>query len=429
MIIVVVTRNQALKDGVYLTMRLLFVFRLAVIASVVAISTRQASACQCGSNHHGRNAWEVARLEADSSTVVFEGTPEHLELRWSLWSAKAGELIPAAEDPGATSYRWPRMLVTFRVQRAYKGDLGQEIQIATGLGGGDCGAVFTPGLTYLVFASGPTARDLGVSMCSPGGWAGSSSVATELRLLRNERPIASDLAPARPWTAVEYSAQEEQRHRDFEEFKKRYAVATGKICGTVFAEKTREGNTGIISFLSTAGYSPIAHPTASVNPDGSFCSERLGPGKYYLYFTRGSEGGLTSAVYYPGVSERNKATTIEVNAGQTQSDITFKVPAQKTYSVRGIISTNDKSGLVAGSVYVALVSLDSGPFQSSHTQPIDFQGSFPLSKVKYFNLENVLPGRYFAYVSVLGQGWYTKKEEVFVTTHMKFISLELVHKK
>lgn len=134
-------------------------------------------------------------------------------------------------------------------------------------------------------------------------------------------------------------------------------------------------------------------------------------------------------MYYPGVTERSKATTIQVDAGQNKSDIRFNVPAQKTYSVRGIISTNDKSGLVGGGVYVALVSLDGGPFLAYSSKPIDFQGSFPLPKVKYFNLENVLPGRYFAYVSVLSRGWYTRKEEVNVTTHMKFISLELVHKK
>jgi len=196
--------------------------------------------------------------------VIFEGKPERFELRWNVLSAKEGELI-SAENSGANRGEWPRMFVTFRVQRGYKGDLRPQIQIKTGLGGGDCGALFAPGLTYLVFASGPTADDLGVSMCSPGGWVGSSTVATELRFLRNERPIASDLAPARRWTAEEYKAQEGQRRRDFEELQKRYAAVTGKICGTVVAENTMGGSTGLLSFLSTAGYSPIAtQPQVSI---------------------------------------------------------------------------------------------------------------------------------------------------------------------
>ena len=250
-----------------------------------------------------------------------------------------------------------------------------------------------------------------------------------MRYLRNERPIARDLAPTRPSTPENYAAQEVQRHHDSEEFQKRYASVTGKICGTVFEEKGKDGNNGILSFLSTKGYSPVEHPTANINADGSFCSGRLGPGKYYLYFARGSGGSLTSAVYYPGVSEPIKATTVEVIAGQAQSNITFKIPVQKTYPVRGIISANDKAGLDARSVSVSLINLDGGPFLASYNQTVDFQGYFPLPKVKYFDFESVLPGRYIAYVSVLGKDWYTKKEEVNVTTRMKLISLQLEHTK
>jgi hypothetical protein len=128
------------------------------------------------------------------------------------------------------------------------------------------------------------------------------------------------------------------------------------------------------------------------------------------------------------VTERNEAVTIDINAGQTRSDITFKVPVQKTYSVRGSISTNDKSGLDASSVSVFLVTLDGLPSVASYNQPIDFEGFFPLPKIRYFKFENVLPGHYIAFVSVTGQGWYARKEELSVTTHMEFISLQLMHK-
>jgi hypothetical protein len=83
----------------------------------------------------------------------------------------------------------------------------------------------------------------------------------------------------------EYAAQDEQRHRDSAEFKKRYAEVTGEVCGTTLEEKPTDANPGLIEFLATAGYSPIEHPTVYVNADGSFCSGRLGPGKYYLYFS------------------------------------------------------------------------------------------------------------------------------------------------
>jgi hypothetical protein len=229
------------------------------------------------------------------------------------------------------------------------------------------------------------------------------------------------------YTVEQYAAEEKKRHRDYEEFQKRYAAVTGKICGKVTAEKTKDENAGVLSFLSSTGFSPGEHPSVSINPDGSFCSMPLGPGKYYLYFTRGLEEGLTSAVYYPGVSDKNQATVVEANAGQTRSDILFIVPTQKGYSVRGIISTNDKSGLDARSVYVSLVRRDV-PSQSPQ-KPIDFRGFFLLPKTKYFEFENMLPGHYVAYVSGSSDGWFTHKQEVTVTTHMKFISLILVHQK
>jgi hypothetical protein len=90
-----------------------------------------------------------------------------------------------------------------------------------------------------------------------------------------------------------------------------------------------------------------------------------------------------------------------------------------------MISTNDKSELGADSVSVSLISLDGLPYLFVQSKTVDFQGSLPLPKVKYFDIDNVPPGRYVAYVSVLGKGWYTKKEIVDVTRHSKFISLEL----
>jgi hypothetical protein len=409
-------------------MKFKFAIKLAMLACIGIVASGQAHACQCGASFHGKNSWEQATAEANWADVIFEGTPERFEFEWDVLKAKEGEMIPAG-NPGAKPECGPRMLITFRVQRGYKGDSDPEVRIKTGLGGGDCGAVFAPGLTYLIFASRTKAGDLEVSMCSPGGWIGNHSVAPELRNLRKEHPIKTDLAPYVRLTPKDYAAQEGQRHRDFDEFQKQYASVTGKICGTVIEEKTKGGDMGMLSFLSTAGYSPFDHPTVAINADGSFCSGRLGPGSYFLYFTKWSDAGLASEAYYPGEIERSKAATVEIGAGRTQPNIVLKIPEQKTYSVRGIISTNDRSGLDARSVDVSLIRVDDGVLPAAYSQPIDFQSSYPIPKVKYFVFENVLPGRYIVYISVLGQVWYTKKEEVSVTTHMKFISLQLEHRK
>jgi hypothetical protein len=400
--------------------------KMAAVTCIAALAAGSASACSCGASFHGPNNLELAKLEVNAASVIFEGVPERFENQWDVLKAKEGERISAnqlSRKPDQSN----AMLVTFRVQRVYKGDVGPEIEINTGFGGGDCGAVYAPGVTYLILAGVTSAKHLVVSMCSPGGWIGGNDVAAQLRYLRKERPIASDLVPGRRKTPAEYAANEEQRHRDFEDFQKRYAQATGKICGTTWEEKPDGANPGLIEFLSTAGYSPIQHPTVYINSDGSFCSGPLGPGKYYLYFTKGS-GASRSAVYYPGTGEKANATPVEIGAGQKKSDITFKIPQQKKYSVRGLLSTNDMSADLR-SVELLLISLDGAPYSGWYRLAIDFQNTFPFPKVKYFDLQDVLPGRYEAYVSVTGRDWFTKKEEVNVTDHMKFISLPLEHEK
>jgi hypothetical protein len=203
-----------------LAVRLLFVLRLALIVCVAAISVGPAFACQCaGSYYDFKTGWEAARLETDGSTAIFEGTPEHFEVTWSVLSAKVGTWIPT-ESYGPNLAEYPTMIVTFQVQRTYKGDLGPEIKIQTGLGGGDCGAVYAPGLTYLIFTRSSPSGVPGVSMCSPGGWIGNANRAVELRYLRKERPVASDLTPPRrggPQTVRSAAGRKKARLRGIQE--------------------------------------------------------------------------------------------------------------------------------------------------------------------------------------------------------------------
>src|SRR5271168_3415594 len=219
-------------------MRLPFLVKLVGVVCLIAIASRQAFSCQCG-GIHGKDAWEVAKKQTEGATVIFEGTPDHFEWQWYVLGAKAGELIPA-NDSSSTRAGKSRMLVTFRVTRAYKGDVGSEVQISTGLGGGDCGAVFATGLTYLVYAYGSTPRELDTSMCDPGGWIGSRNVLANLRYLREQRPLPADLTPG-PWWAKWSPEKETQQQHEIEEFKKRYAAVTGRICGTVSGEGSANG--------------------------------------------------------------------------------------------------------------------------------------------------------------------------------------------
>jgi hypothetical protein len=381
-----------------------------------------ASACSCGGTNHATTEWDGARIDAENSSAIFEGTLVRARALWPPITDREGELI-SAENPAFQHPYMPGMQLTFRVDRRYKGKLGDEVDIRTGLGGGDCGAVFLPGVRYLVYAS-VSSGELTTSMCSPGGFIQSQRVGTELRYLRKEKPLATDRV-RRAWDGSVYPMKvTEAIRKQREEAARGYEAATGQICGRVVQSGESRGT---IAFLPTIGYSPVQHSNAQVKEDGSFCSNRLGPGKYYVFFMKGSEGGLTSAAYFPGVLERSKAATIDVSPGQL-ANATFTVPAIKRYSVRGLISVSgDKATLPESGVYVTLLRADPNVREAWYSRPVFSKGISLLPNLAYFSFD-VVPGRYMVYLSVDERGWYTNKTELTVTTHMKFVHVKLVHK-
>ena len=306
-------------------------------------------------------------------------------------------------------------MITFRVKRVYKGNLGPTVQVATGNGGGDCGAEFATGLDHLVYASGRDPAHLSVDMCSPGGWVGRNDLSTELRYLRKERPRAADLMPLHRRTSSAVADSEKNR----KEFAERYEAATGQICGVV--DRSAVGNEEIrtIDFLPTIGFPLHGSPSIDVKDDGRFCSGRLGPGEYYLRVSKGLLGGGT-ALYYPGVSEPAKAVRFRVEAGRVTSGVVFRIPKLRAYSVRGFLSADNKIGVGSDEVSVILVSLDG---QIRDRTSVDFRTGFPLFQTKYFSFADVLPGRYRAFA--WASGWLTSVAEVNVTTHGKLVFLKI----
>jgi hypothetical protein len=404
-------------------MRIALLVRFVSVLAIITLSVGRAFACQCSVRYRARNAWENAKLKKENATI-FEGTPTKFELRWDLLDAKESELIAGDALLSKSTERMPHMVVTFHVAKTYKGNLGTDVQVHTGLGGGDCGATYMPGLNYLVYALGPSLDRLGASMCSPGGWLEGTEAAIDLRYLRKERATATDMAPILHWSQAGWDKQEEERQRRYAEYRKKFETASGKICGTLVHADPQENGEGSIAFLSTLGYSPNSPDYAEVKEDGSFCSRNLGPGKYYLYFVRHDDHGV-SALYYPGLTDVAKATPVEVSAGQKRS-IVFHVLTQPSYSVRGFISAADSSAFDSdfAQTSIGLVRSD-GDRRVWYAAESQFR---LLPKLGYFKFENVVPGRYFVPVQT-GSGWMSRKVVVDVTTHSKFIFVDLVRRK
>lgn len=112
-----------------------------VVLFVVGVSATTVHACSCMNSGPPCQAY----WKAD---VVFSGT------------AKKGKEIP-------TSSGWRRNSIPFTIESTFKGRIpGNEIEVKTGTGGGDCGYPFESGQQYLVYAWSNDDGTLSTSICS-----------------------------------------------------------------------------------------------------------------------------------------------------------------------------------------------------------------------------------------------------------------------
>jgi hypothetical protein len=102
---------------------------------------------------------------ADACSCI-GGTPL-CESFWKTPVVFSGEVLAIANsDPADPSRLSAQRRVRFRIDRAYRGTVSGEVDVYTGLGGGDCGFNFARGQKYLVFAGTFQGR-LNTGICSP----------------------------------------------------------------------------------------------------------------------------------------------------------------------------------------------------------------------------------------------------------------------
>jgi len=391
---------------------------LRVAAFLISLIPGETCACQCSGDDPSKSPLQLAKQHADGSSLIFEGTPIEVRLLWRLINTKDGTFVPATLGEYEKVRRLgPHMVVTFRVQKIYKGQLGTEVELHTGFGGGDCGARFSSGETYLFFVSPQADGSYGVSMCSPGGSALLPKVQSELRYLRGEAAIPEDLALPTRWSPEDAAREIEQNKKDSAKMDAILAARAGKICGRTERQDGKgHPKSGEVRFLSSLGYSPVDQPTAWVKEDGTFCSQHLGPGKYKLRFQSNDD-----FAYFPNTSNWDEAETLEIAAGQTLSDIVIKSIHHERFLVSGTISIENESDLGGANVQVALICVDAVGPGFGHTEPVIPIGLFGK---RFFSFSNVLPGRYVAMATVPKEGWLSTKLDFTVTSESQFISLE-----
>src|SRR5438067_5218582 len=114
----------------------------AALSLALALCPRAATACSCASS--GPPCQGYFQVDA-----VFVGTARS---------------ISTVEGTPDSAYQ--RRTVAFAVERAFRGVPGTAADVATGMGGGDCGYDFKVGERYLVYAYRNARSGLAASICS-----------------------------------------------------------------------------------------------------------------------------------------------------------------------------------------------------------------------------------------------------------------------
>jgi hypothetical protein len=325
----------------------------------------------------------------EKDEIVFEGTVTNAQLRGSLFDAKVGDLVSADLDQDS-----PYMLVSFNVSRSYAGQQGKTVELRTGMGGGDCGYPFEVGKQYLVYAWKDQLGKLSTNICSGTGLLDERKA--DLAALRGEPPISPDAdSPVPPST---------------------------RLCGHLVNGSQANPTEGHLLLISKGDKSPVPTDEAELAEDGSFCAKNVAPGEYYLLYVGTTDDAPTSSGFYPGVTKFSDAKTIALKNGQQIENLLLNVPFQPSYSVSGSVAMPAVSNAQI-QPKVLLISTGSFLLNLGYAADLSPDGSF--------QLPHVLPGKYWAIVSVDADDkakWLTTKVALDVDNNISDLTLTLIPK-
>ena len=361
------------------------------------------NACSCAPPIKANTPRDIAKWYGNNADVIFEGTAMNVELRLFKSNAKVEDLVPASGGTPHKEYR-------FNVSRVYKGKPAQEFTILTGFGGGDCGEVFDPDTSYVVYAHLSKDGQLSTGICS-GNFELEGENAT-LRLLLGEPPAAEDTEDRDTLAQVESGSAKQ-------------TPDWAKVCGTVLPSK----NTAVASIQVVLlrrdkfGLRISAH--GETEADGSFCVNYVEPGKYALAAISGDDAtDIEGVSYYPGVQSRSQAAEIEVQKGTQISKLIFPFTSARLPTISGKVIVKSDSGGLPENVGVVLFGDPQVSMFPIQSKQIDADGKFHFS---------ALPGHYTLFL-VGGDEceeestcrWLTRISQVDLTEGDAQASLELI---
>jgi len=262
--------------------------------------------------------WYATRPDV---ALIFEGKVVRQEVR----GTPVGSPSAAMSITPSGKHR----VVEFDVARVFRGSNQPHLSVVSGLGTGDCGYMFWPGESYLVYASSGPRGLWFTSICS--GTTSIEDSGTAVRFLTGEKPTAEDLL----------SPPEYQRRYSAEILPKR----TGSVCGHVLKPDGSPLKGANVELweprnddLPSRGQED---PNASAD-DGHFCVANVPPGKYFLIAESNDFDQWTRYVaFYPGVNSQAEAVQLSIRAGVRLPDVKFITFRQSVFKIGIRVVTPD----------------------------------------------------------------------------------------
>lgn len=343
--------------------RSLFVFLLIIL------SCNSAFPCTCGGPYQAKSMREVAEWYSSRPDValVFEGKVVQQEVR----NGSTGGPPSAMSMTTSGKHR----VVEFEVTRVFRGIHQAHLSIVTGLGTGDCGYVFWPGESYLVYAGAGPGGVWFTSICS-----GTNSVedsGTALRFLNGEKPTADDLLSPRDYETQYYKNVLPKR--------------TGSVCGNVLGPNGSplKGASVELWELRNDDLPPRGGSDPNLSSDsGHFCVENVAPGKYFLTAASSDFDHWSRYIgFYPGVESRANAIQLSIQAGVRLPDVKFTTSRQSVYRIRIRVVAPDKTQLsYKNGCGVAVDSEDRNPLSYHIDHTLEEDGTYTFGYIP--------PGKY-----------------------------------
>jgi hypothetical protein len=312
----------------------------------------------CGGPYQAKTMRDVAEWYATRPDValIFEGKVVRQEV--------VSGAIGAPSTAVSMTLEGKHRVVEFDVMRVFRGTDQTHVSVVTGLGTGDCGYVFWPGETYLVYASSWPGGIWFTSICS--GTSTVEDAGTAIRFLAGEKPAEDDLL-----SPQEYAKQ----YHD-----KVLPRRTGSVCGQVLKPdgSPLKGARVNLWELRDDDLPPRGGSDPNTSSEtGHFCVDNVPPGRYFL--SAESSDYAHSARYvgfYPGVYPQTEAVQLSIEAGVRLPDVKFTAFYETVYRIRIRVVTPDKTQLsYKNGCGVAVDSEDRNPSSYHISQTLKEDGS------------------------------------------------------